>query len=271
MQMLGVGQAGRARLLELAPVDRKKRFEHRVDHHRQRKPRRYLRVAVDQQNADQPRAHAPQVGAAIAGKDASAREIPAQKAQRAAAERHAYGQQFAVAHLPANHAERGKHHHGDQAGEAVVTVDDIDRMRHAPDRHHGEHQRERIPLQEVVDARDVGTPHNGVEEINRHQRRQKARPQAHVGAELLGDILQQPRGEGGQGAETKDDGELAADHPLPDGECEAHGETRSHRHAADPHRRGSMKFLRPAGRMIVRQVRMQMFEAQQQPARGERD
>lgn len=271
MQVPGVGQAGSAGLLELAPIHREQRFEHRIDHHRQREPWRHLRVPVNQQDAHQPGAHPPEIGAAIAREDASAREIPAQEAQGASGQRHADRQQLAIANLPAHHAQRGEHHHADHAGQPVVAIDDIDRVRDAAHRHHREHQRERIPLQEVVDARDIGTGHHRIEEIDRNQRGQETRPQPHVGAELLGDVFQQPRREGGQGADAEDDGEPAADRPQPYGQGQARDESGRHRHAAYPHRRDRVEFLRSAGGMIVRQVRMQMLEAQQQPACGERD
>lgn len=143
-------------------------------------------------------------------------------------------------------------------------------MRDAADPDHGEHQGQWVPAQHVVDAGQAGTCHDGVEEVNRDERGQKARPEANVGPDLLGQVLDQAGAESRQQRQPQGEGKISADCAVTKCNRETSRQSHGDRHPADTWRWAGVELLGSAAGIVMRQMRVQPLKSHEQPAKRKR-
>src|SRR5438128_2154641 len=111
---------------ELAAIDRKQRFERRIDRHDDGIPRAHGRMPGDQQDEQFRHHEADEIGAAVAEKDGGGRIVPDGKA----ADRPDHGERNAhhqpVSDLMPDIADRAEDKDRHDRGEAIEAIDNVD-------------------------------------------------------------------------------------------------------------------------------------------------
>lgn len=165
VQVQRVGSAHFGKPVPRTPVHREQRLPHRVHHQQQRKPGRDLGVPGHQQDRQQGDQVSEKIGAGVAQEDATAGEIPHQKAEGRGRRQERQPANEEVVHLPGDQSQRKEHHGDEEPAEPVVAVDDVDGVCNAGGRDEGEHESgSGVRHQEAVHVRDVEPQELGVQQ-----------------------------------------------------------------------------------------------------------
>lgn len=267
MQVMVVRLPGRQFVLELAPPDRVKGLEDRVDQEQQREPWRDIRVADDEEHRKFGEDEADQVGAAIAQEDPPAGPVPDHETQQRARQGQRGREDQQVADDMGNISHRNQHDDGKAAGQAMVAVDDVDGVGHATDGEGGEHHGKRQPQQRLIDAGDIEPAEHGAEQPGGDSTREHGEQEAFDDADLLCDVFHQSAEKGGNAGDqqkaefafyAKD---IGKEHGPSGGQEADH-----HRQSADAGRGLGVIFLRAGTDMVVGKVGVQVFVFDDEPA-----
>ncbi|HUR40469.1 MAG TPA: hypothetical protein VM240_04805 [Verrucomicrobiae bacterium] len=133
VEVQAIGLHGRAAAPHALAPDREQGLERGIDQQQRREHRRHLRMRMHQFRCDERDQRAQQIRAAVAEEDAAARKIPGEEACDARRATQRDRRKRRIADHCAHQGERAQGEQRVKAGEAVVAVDEVQRVRRATD------------------------------------------------------------------------------------------------------------------------------------------
>ena len=269
--MDAVGEAGRHRFQHPPAVDRKDSLDHRIDADQQRKQRRNLRVAGQQQDRQLGEEEAEEVGPAVAEEDQTGGEVPDEKAEHGADARQRQQRDQAIVDLEADIGQAGQHQDRAHRGQAVEAIDDVDRVGDAGDREHRDQRRTCDHADQPVQPWNAGARDGGVEQPDRQCGRKGDGQQPPARADVLGEILDQAGHKGRQAAQHQRQRGQAGLRVEPDQEASGREHADQDADTTHPRHRVGVEFLRPRCVDVERQLApaVRSPHEQQHDARGD--